>query len=180
MFFVVPKIAEAKCTWNCTKTDLKQANTSMRTVFDGASYSVNVTTYYGNVSAYYQGWYQSNGTFYPIGTGGGTTNNNGGGGGGGGGGCDPNSWGGCSVGCGGGVMYNGCGGSQSCNTQACCDANNWGAGWSACSGTQNTQSRTNACGSVESVDCPRVSGRIYYDPYHVCATDDPSNLGMVT
>ena len=33
--------------------------------------------------------------------------------------CDPNNWGGCSVSCGGGTQTNACGGTRSCNTQAC-------------------------------------------------------------
>lgn len=36
-----------------------------------------------------------------------------------------------------------------------CDANVWGA-WSACTGTQTTQTRTNACGTTQSSACPQV------------------------
>ena len=63
----------------------------------------------------------------------------------------------------------GCGGSCA-NT----GASSWGA-WSACDGTQNTQTRTNACGTVETNNCPRLVGTVYYDSLNNC-----SGAGWIT
>lgn len=61
--------------------------------------------------------------------------------------------------------------------EATCDANAWGA-WSACSGTENTQTRTNACGTVETNNCPRIAGTVYYDVNNNCGGSGWSNGGV--
>ena len=61
--------------------------------------------------------------------------------------------------------------------EATCDANAWGA-WGACSGIQNTQTRTNACGTVETKDCPRLAGTVYYDALNNCSGAGWSSGGV--
>ena len=61
--------------------------------------------------------------------------------------------------------------------EATCDANAWGA-WSVCSGLENTQTRTNACGTVETNNCPRIAGTIYYDANNNCGGSGWSSGGV--
>lgn len=58
-----------------------------------------------------------------------------------------------------------------------CDPDSWGA-WSACSGTENTQTRTNACGTVETKNCPRIAGTVYYDADNNCGGSGWSSGGV--
>ena len=67
---------------------------------------------------------------------------------------------------------NGCGG-----TCANTDAGSWGA-WGACSGTEETQTRTNACGTVETNNCPRIAGTVYYDANNNCGGSGWSSGGV--
>jgi hypothetical protein len=93
--------------------------------------------------------------------------------------CDPPT-GACSATCGGGfTVANACGlgGGNPCNTQPCCDANDWSV-WTSCSSGETTQARANACGTIQTQACPAITGTVYYDPNNSCATNAPGNLGL--
>ena len=113
--------------------------------------------------------------------------------------CNPNNWGGCSVGCGGGTQTNECGGTQSCNTQSCCTPscasplcgqgngcggscsssdNNWSA-WGACQYGTFQRTRTNACVGSQTEACAgSINGAVFDASDNDFCPVDKTGLGI--
>ncbi len=115
--------------------------------------------------------------------------------------CDPNAWGACSVGCGGGTQTNGCGGTRSCNTQPCCTPscnspfcgqgngcggtcsssdNVWSA-WSACSPVTYRRTRTNPCQATQTELCNgTITGHIFDATNYAICPGSFAGIGLNT